>query len=435
MGVGESEPPAAARQSVLWMLGGTIVTGLAGYLVMWLTARTVGAAEYAVFGVFWSALFLVVGVLFGLQQEATRVVVAGDAKVAADGRPHSSLWVFAAAAGLVVVVVLLATAVLWAPPSLGEHAMLAVQVAIGSGLSAIVAAASGMLAGRQRWRILGVVIAADGLLRLLCVGLVLLTLPDAAPLAWAVVAPYVLVVGGLFAIGGRRFIRAGRVALPYRRLISNSAQTVVAASATAVLINGFPLVLSLVARELDAAVLGALIFAITLTRAPLLVPLMALQSYLVTAFTLRRNDERKLLVTWLGIVVAGAAAVAALVWFAGEWALDVFVGDEYALSGALLAALVLSAGCIGALCVSGPSVLARGLHAAYAIGWVVASACTVVVLFIPGPYEVMIPVALAAGPVVGVAIHLGALVWARAQARRGAAETSATSATPTSSAN
>lgn len=429
MGVGEPEPPAAAGQSVLWMLGGTILTGLAGYLVMWLTARTVGAAEYAVFGVFWSALFLVVGVLFGLQQEATRVVVAGAGKAAVAGRPRSSLWVFSAAAGLVVVAVLLATAFLWAQPALGEHAMLAVQVAIGSGLSAIVAAASGMLAGRQRWRVLGVVIAADGLLRLLCVGLVLVTLPDPAPLAWAVVAPYVLVVAGLFAIGGRRFIRAGRVALSYRRLISNSAQTVVAASATAVLINGFPLVLSLTARELDAAILGALIFAITLTRAPLLVPLMALQSYLVTAFTLRRNDERRLLVTWLAIVVAGAAAVAAVVWFAGEWALDTFVDAEFALPGSLLAALVLSAGCIGALCVSGPAVLARGLHAAYAIGWVVASVCTVAVLFVPGPYEVVIPAALAAGPVLGVAIHLGSLVWARVT-RHEAAETSGATETP-----
>lgn len=416
MVVGQPEPAAEARQSVLWMLGGTIVTGLAGYLVMWLTARTIGAAEYAVFGVFWSALFLVVGVLFGLQQEATRVVVAG--KPVTERGPRSSLWVFAAGAGALVLVVLLATALAWAPPSLGEHAVLAVQVAIGSGLSAIVAVASGVLAGRQRWRVLGLVIAADGLLRLACVGIVLVTLADPAPLAWAVVAPYVLVVGGLFLIGGRRFVRMGRVGLSYRRLTANSAQTVVAASATAVLINGFPLVLSLIARDLDAALLGALIFAITLTRAPLLVPLMALQSYLVTAFTLRRGEERRLLVTWLGIVVAGAVVIAAIVWLAGEWALDVFVGPDFALPAALLATLVLAAGCIGALCVSGPALLARGLHTGYAIGWVIASVATVVILLVPGPILVMIPVALAAGPIIGVAIHLVLLGRVRVADRR-----------------
>lgn len=416
MVVGEPEPAAEARQSVLWMLGGTIVTGVAGYLVMWLTARTVGAADYAVFGVFWSALFLVVGVLFGLQQEATRVVVAGTP--ATERGPRSSLWVFAAGAGGIVLLVLLATALVWAPPSLGEHAVLAVQVAIGSGLSAIVAVASGMLAGRQRWRVLGLVIAADGLLRLACVGLVLATLAEPGPLAWAVVAPYVLVVAGLFLIGGRRFLRAGRVGLSYRRLAANSGQTVVAASATAVLINGFPLVLSLVARDLDAALLGALIFAITLTRAPLLVPLMALQSYLVTAFTLRRREEGRLLVTWLGIVAGGAIVIAAVVWFAGEWALDVFVGSDFALPATLLAALVLAAGCIGALCVSGPALLARGVHTGYAVGWVAASVVTVVVLFLPGPVTVLIPVALAAGPLVGVAIHLVLLARVRAADRR-----------------
>ncbi len=429
---GQQEPAAEARQSVLWMLGATIVTGIAGYLVMWLTARTVGAAEYAVFGVFWSALFLVVGILFGLQQEATRVVVARapNRQGAGPGPEHGprsgrggSLWLFAAGAGALVVIVLLATALLWAPPSLGEHSGLAVQVAIGSGLSAIVAVASGMLAGRQRWRVLGLVIAADGLLRLACVGVVLAVLAEPAPLAWAVVAPYVLVVAGLFVIGGRRFLRDGRVGLSYRRLAANSAQTVVAASATAVLINGFPLVLSLVARDLDAALLGALIFAITLTRAPLLVPLMALQSYLVTAFTLRRGDERRLLATWLVVVAAGAAVVAAVVWLAGEWALDVFVGADFALPATLLALLVLAAGCIGALCVSGPALLARGLHTGYAIGWVVASIATVVVLVLPAPIEVLIPIALASGPLLGVAIHLVMLGRVRASDRRSTAAT------------
>lgn len=418
MVVGEPEPAAGARQSVLWMLGGTIITGLAGYLVMWLTARAIGAAEYAVFGVFWSALFLVVGVLFGLQQEATRVVVdETQTDEASAPRRRSSLWVFAAGAGLLVAVALAATALLWAPPALGDHSMLAVQVALGSGLSAIVAVASGMLAGRQRWRVLGAVIAADGLLRLTCVGVVLLTLPTPGPLAWAVIAPYVLIVTGLFAIGGRRFIRDGRVRLSYRRLTANSGQTVVAASATAVLINGFPLVLSLVAHDLDAALLGALIFAITLTRAPLLVPLMALQSYLVTAFTLRRDEQRRLLVTWLGIVAVGAVAIATVVWLAGEWALDVFVGPEFALPASLLAGLVLAAGCIGALCVSGPALLARGLHTAYAVGWVVASVATVVILFLPGPITVLIPLALAAGPLVGVAVHLIVLARSRSDRR------------------
>lgn len=421
--MGEPKPVAEARQSVVWMLAGTVLTGVAGYLALWLTARTVGAAEYAPFGVFWSALFLVVGVLFGLQQEATRVVVSADATDAEPARRPSSLWIFAAVAGLLVVVVLLATAVLWAPAALGAEAVLAVQVAVGSGLSAIVAVASGMLAGRQRWRVLGIVIAADGLLRLGCVGLVLAISPEPGPLAWAVVAPYVLVVGGLFAIGGRRFIRDGRIGLPYRRLAANAAQTVVAASATAVLINGFPLVLSLVARDLEPALLGALIFAITLTRAPLLVPLMALQSYLVTAFTLRRVEERGLLVRWLAIVSAGAVVIAAIVWLAGEWALDVFVGPDFALPAVLLAALVLAAGCIGALCVSGPAVLARGLHAAYAIGWVLASVATVLLLLVPGPIEVMIPVALAAGPLLGVAVHLVLLVRARASVPRGDAAT------------
>ncbi|WP_394551221.1 hypothetical protein ACDF64_10970 [Agromyces sp. MMS24-JH15] len=394
------------------MLAGTVVGGIAGYLVLWLTARAVGAAEYAVFGVFWSALFLVVGVLFGIQQEATRVTAAADAAPVATS-PRSSLWVFGGVAGILVVAVMLASATLWAPASFGaEDADLAVPAAVGSGLSAIVAVASGILAGRRKWLVMGLIIAADGLLRLVAVAVVLALGGGTSALAWAVAAPYVVVVLAFLVIGGRRFLAAGRTMLGYRRLTANAARTVLAASATAVLINGFPLVLAVVEAGMDQALLGSLIFAITLTRAPLLVPLMALQSYLVTAFAMSPERRWRILRTWLGVVAGGAVAFALVAWILGSWALEFFVGTEFALSGALLAALILASGCIGALCVTGPAVLAQNMHTAYAAGWLVASAATVALLFLPIELTAAVPIALAVGPIVGIGIHLGLLRWA-----------------------
>ncbi|UOE44509.1 hypothetical protein [Agromyces larvae] len=413
--------------SVLWMLAGTLVGGVAGYLVLWLTARSLGAAEYAVFGVFWSALYLIVGVLFGLQQEATRAASASaSVSASASGSPEgpagasavgaarrgSSLWVLATASGLLVIAVAIGTAVWWAPESFGTaHSDLSIPVAIGSGLSAVVAVASGLFAGHRRWLLLGVIIAADGVLRLAAVGVATDFGAGTEVLAWAVVAPYVIVIVGCFAIGGRRLIRDGRVDVSFRRLAANSVQTVVAASATALLINGFPLVLALVEASDDATLLGALIFAITLTRAPLLVPLTALQSYLVTAFGAARREAPRLLARWSAIVVGVAVVLAAIAWLAGEWALDAFVGADFALPGSLLAGLVVSSGCIGMLCVTGPAVLARSLHTAYALGWVIASATTIALLFLPLTIEASVPLALAVGPLVGVAVHLGLLRW------------------------
>ncbi|MEB0222588.1 hypothetical protein, partial [Pseudomonas sp. AB12(2023)] len=63
-------------------------------------------------------------------------------------------------------------------------------------------------------------------------------------------------------------------------------------SATAVIINGFPLLLAFFALATEKAELGALILAITITRAPVLVPLMALQSYLITRFSVLASPWR-----------------------------------------------------------------------------------------------------------------------------------------------
>ncbi|MGO7983464.1 hypothetical protein ACC691_37075, partial [Rhizobium johnstonii] len=98
-----------------------------------------------------------------------------------------------------------------------------------------------------------------------------------AAIAWAVVLPFGLTIIVAVVVAPRLLRSLAQLPLSYRQLAGNSVHTVIAASATAVLINGFPLVLSFFADPAEAAQLGALIFAITLTRAPILVPLMALQ--------------------------------------------------------------------------------------------------------------------------------------------------------------
>jgi hypothetical protein len=84
-------------------------------------------------------------------------------------------------------------------------------------------------------------------------------------------------------------------------------------------------------------------------------------------------------------------------------------GQQFDLAPGALAALVGSAALIGALSVSGAAVLARGRHGMYATGWVVASVITLALLFLPLPLAPRAALALAAGPAVGVAIHLFAL--------------------------
>lgn len=395
--------------SVLWVLIATLISGVSGYLVMWLVARALGAADYSVFGVFWSALFLIVGVLFGIQQETTRATASALMHPTGE-KSHSSLWLFAAGVALVVGIVVALSGLWWAPRTLGTGgAGLIVQVALGSGANAVVATLSGMLAGARLWRHLGAIIASDGVVRLVAIFVALALGGNPAALAWAVIIPFPIALGLVFLFSPGPMIRYSGSPLSYRRLISNSGQTMLAASATALIINGFPLMLAFFAEPTEKAKLGALILAITITRAPVLVPLMALQSYLVTRFTGMTESMWPLIGRSVGLIGLVMAVLAGATFLWGTAAFASIVGVDFALSTGTLVPLVVSSGFIGSLCVTGPALLASGRHRGYALGWVVASAVSVGALFLPVGLEVKAPLALSIGPIIGLVVHLGLL--------------------------
>ena len=391
------------------ILGATVIAGVAGYVVTWRVYTEAGAAGFGVFSVFWSALFLVVGVLFGLQQEATRATAQTVAArgTAAPCRPITSLWSFALVAALVVGLVVLATSLLWAVPSLGAaNAGLAWFVALGSALNCVVAAASGVMAGAGMWRQLAGIVALDGILRVVGVIAVLSVTQDIVPLAVAVILPFPVSLAIVFLTAPRAFVQNARVAIGARRLIANTGRTMLAASATAVLINGFPLVLSFFAGPDNHAALGSLVLAVTLTRAPILVPLTALSSFLVSRFSHHPERTGRTVVLLLGAIAAVILVLCGAAWLFGEPIMRAVFGPQFDLGAGVLVALIASSGLIGALFVSGSAVLARNLHGLYAVGWVAASVVTLLLLFLPLPLPERAALALAAGPAVGLVVHL-----------------------------
>ncbi|WP_256921932.1 lipopolysaccharide biosynthesis protein [Leifsonia sp. NCR5] len=426
----ETQPAGSGgRSSVVLILGATVVSGLAGYVVTWRVFTSVGAAGYGVFSVFWSALFLVVGILFGLQQESTRAVAqtavqavdAGAGRVGAGAAAairRTSMWSFAAMVAVVVVIAVLATSLLWATPSLGaQNAGLAWFVAFGAGLNCLVAAASGVMAGAGMWRQLAAIVALDGVLRVIGVVAVLAFTDDLVALAIAVILPFPVSLAIVFASAPKALVANARVSIGLSTLIANTGRTMLAASATAVLINGFPLVLSFFSGPDNHADLGSLVLAVTLTRAPILVPLMALSSFLVSQFSHHPERATRTMLT----IIAGIAAVIVVLclaaWLWGVPVMQFVFGAQFDLGADVLVALIASSGLIGALCVSGSAVLAKGLHGGYATGWVVASLVSLAVLFIPLDLPIRAALALASGPAVGLVVHL---VWLRVSSGRAA---------------
>jgi len=372
---------------------------------MLLAFRALGSAGYAVFGVYWSSLFLIVGILFGIQQETTRATAIERVTASYTDR-RRSFWVFAALIAAGVVSVVLVTGVWWASPTLGTaHAGLVVQVALGAGANVFVATFSGAFAGANRWGHLAAVIALDGILRLAGVAGALMLGGDLQLLAWAVILPFPLALAIVFLVSPRTTMAVSRTSSGYRRLLINSAHTVVAATAMALIVNGFPMVLAFFARPDQNEELGALILAITFTRAPVLVPLFALQSYLITRFAVSPAHPWRLIGQAMAVIAIVLVALAGATALWGTALFDMLSRGDFALSASALVPLVLSSGLIGALCVTGSALVARGQHRGYAAGWIVAAVVSVAILFIPLALETRAAVALSVGPLAGLAVQ------------------------------
>ncbi|MCU1542239.1 MAG: hypothetical protein JWM50_104 [Microbacteriaceae bacterium] len=388
------------------LLAASVVTGGAGYAVQILVARVLGPEAYAPFAFYWSALYIVVGALGGVQQEVTRAASATDtrAPVEASGRGHARVTVFTLAIAALVFVVLAATGPVWAPLVFGpETSYLAWPLIVGAVSYVLVAGLSGALYGVRWWYALVALIAIDGVLRLIGVLLALAFAPSLSTLAWAVAAPFPLAVVILFPFILKRVkptLDAG-----YPQLGRNVARTVVAAAATSALISGFPALLAATSTSVPASVLGSLTFALTLTRAPIVIPLLALQSYLIVHFGSAESSLIRRVLRLEGLVVGAALVLGGLAALLGPATLA-FIRHDFVVGPGMFFVIVASSGLVAAMSISGPAALARSAHTAYTLGWVVASVVTLGVLLLPLDFDPRVSLALLAGPLAGCVVHL-----------------------------
>lgn len=393
----------------LVMIGvSTVIAGIAGYAVTLLVYRVIGAGEYSLFAVFWAAIYLIIGGLSGIQQEvtrATRPVVAGEAHRASRSRN------FGAVVALIVGTIIVATAVFWNGALFVANGWALVwPLAVGAASYVLVAVLTGSLYGLSRWRSIAVMVVFDALARLILVAAALVFDRNVVLLAWLVAVPFPLVLLVVWPVIRRGFVGTSAVDVSYRELSWNAARAVVASISTAVLVSGFPVLLGLTSRAEPSALLGELIFTITLTRAPLIVSVMSLQSYFVVRFRDRSNDWSSLFWRVVGVIAACAVVIAVLGFLLGRPVLEWVSGHPVPISGGVVAVLVLSSALVGILCVSGPAVLARNLHFWYSLGWVVAAVVTIVCIALPIEFLTRVELALLAGPVAGLCVHLATLL-------------------------
>ena len=400
-----------ARGSVARVGTATVLMVTCVYAVIYMAARDLSPDRFAVFGVFWGALGVITGAAFGLLQETTREVrSARYAEMVAGPRTHPLR--VAAMIGVVAAAVIAGSSPLWSRQVFSEARWLSVGL-LSVGLVGFCAQATlmGALAGFNRWTHYGALMVTDAVIRVAVAGAAVVIGWGLGGFLWATTAGagawLLMLMASPTARAAARQWTPGGIAT----FLRGAAHSITAAGASAILVMGFPVLLKATSNQLGAQG-GVIILAVTLTRAPLLVPLTAMQGNLTAHFVDQRTERLRALIT-PALVISGIGAVGVLAaGLTGPWLLRVGFGPDYYASGALLAWLTAAAVVIAMLTLTGTAVVAASLHRAYSLGWVGATVASTLLLLLPVALDTRTVIALLCGPLVGIAIHVAELARA-----------------------
>jgi O-antigen/teichoic acid export membrane protein len=406
-GVGAFASPIA-RSSMARVGTATAVTAVCGYAVVYLAARDLAPAGFSVFAVFWGAFGLVTGAANGLLQETTREIrSAGYAEVAPDRRIHPLR--VAGLVGIGAATVIAGSSPLWSGRVFTQAHWLSVAL-LSAGLAGFCLHATllGMLAGTNRWTQYGALMVTDAGIRVAVATATVLVGWGLVGFLWATVAGalawLMMIAASPATRAAARLLAPGSTAT----FLRGAAHSITAAGASAILVMGFPVLLKITSSQLGAQG-GVVILAVTLTRAPLLVPLTAMQGNLIAHFVDERTARLRALIAPAALIGAIGAAGVLAAGLLGPWLLRVGFGPDYHATGALLAWLTAAAVTIAMLTLTGAATVAAALHRYYALGWVCATAAATLLLLLPLPLQTRTVVALLCGPLVGIGVHLAAL--------------------------
>jgi O-antigen/teichoic acid export membrane protein len=410
--------PTINRRSFIGVGAASLVSAGVGFAVILIAPKILSVADTAIFLTFWSFLFAWYGILGGLSAETTRAVHTSDritsesqsAGADAPERREPRMLSVGLGVGVGLGVLLWATSFWWAPLLLGaQFAFLAIplscSIALFSGHATIV----GILGGRLQWATFARLVIADSLLRLALVVTAAVVTAAVAGLAVAAsVSSVTWLIGLAFSPTLRAAARArADVSLgPFLRRIGHAC---LASGSSAVLVVGFPVILSLTSTTAAYAAAAPLLVAITFTRAPLLIPLNAYQGVAIAHFLNNRTAGLRAIAPVARLIALVALGGAILAFFLGPWLMTLYYGPAYFVDPWIVGGLVIAAGMLAMLTITGALSLALDRHSAYSAGWIAATVLAILILLLPIDIEVRSVLALVIGPLAGLVVHFAAI--------------------------
>jgi O-antigen/teichoic acid export membrane protein len=397
-----------------WTAAATLVTGLLGWVAMVVVARGSGPRDFASFAVLWGLFFGVGGAFAGLQQEVTRSAALAD-------RGTGRTRLLPVILGLTVPSAVVGVAVVASGSVRTPGGAAPAGVALASGLVAlgVLTFVNGVLAARDHWPDLALVLVGDAVLRTAAVvAAVAAETPAALPWAIAVGA---LAWLPLLVRPPVRATLAARGADPVRGLVRRALTAMGSTVCAALLVAGFPLMLSVVRGHEDlTSSTGVLLATLVLVRSPMLVLIYGFRPAILRAFLDTPGSLGPAVGRWW-ILIGGLGAVAtALAAAAGPWLVRLVFGDAFSASSTELAALTAGSVLLGLLVVSGLALVAADRHTASTLGWLAAVVLSAALLAAVTDTRTALLLAVLVAPLAGLAVHAVALRRAKVVAGAGA---------------
>lgn len=393
-----------------------------GYAIFVLAARVLPVDQNADFLAFWGVLFGLFGVLTGLMHEATRAVKSAslqDRSNAGRGAPviGSSLLIGAVAALAVGL-----SGIWWMPALFKSSApVLGIGLAVAVVLYAGHVGLAGTLAGRESWSRYAALTTAESGLRLGVVAVVGLLGFGLGGLELAALSGTLVWLVFVFATAGGRAALGQRADVGMAGYLRRCGYSMATAASSAVLITGFPALIKFLSDDAEFAGAAPLLLAVSLTRAPILIPLQAFQGLLMTKLMASGRQPHRVLLAPLGLITLAGLVAGVLAALIGPSIMLIF-GPGYALDGLWIGLLTVDAALLAVITLTGTAALSAGRHRVYLAGWLTATVVSVALLAVPAPLDLKVVCSLAAGPLAGSAVHLWGLWADRRRSNRSPAE-------------
>lgn len=431
MSTANTEPEQAQHKSITRkessaILIASVIAAASAFISTVVARQFLDSADVTEFLVFWSLLFGIYGVIGGIASEATRSV---GAVYLAHG-PHSNKnsqmarpAVIALGIGIVAAAVVVGTSPLWAYRHVhGNIGIVLATIATATILYSVQVAMSGSASGMRKWYLVATINGGEATWRFIAVLIVGALAGSLWGLEAAVVSPALLWIVLTLCSTHSREVFLARGDVRTRQLVTNTFVAMGSAAASAALTTGFPVLMAGLENADKGShadkVLGALIFAISITRSPIMIPLQAFQGVAISLFLKQSHRPvaamAKPVAALLGIGAVGGLAA----YFIGPWLFlllthprpDEVAAYTEASQGLVLGLLTFASAIMALLVLSGTAVLAMNLHKTYILGWVIAAAVALGLLYLPLPLIARAIIALFMGPLAGFATHMGILI-------------------------